>query len=235
MSQYELLARYYDALIGDPVATVRWVRWVESFQPRKRFLELACGSGEITRLLAGYHDVDALDLSPHMISIAKNKDTEQKINFQVGDMRDLSGYEKYDAIGCFCDSINYILDPAEMEALFRDVAEHLNEGGLFFFDMHTPDRLSEFEEEYVETGQFHDSTQMQWTIASEDDFLFQDFIFYTPAGTFQEHHLQKVYDPKWIIEALQKYFSILSIKTDLSLEGMRSGEKYFFVCQKESA
>ena len=48
----------------------------------------------------------------------------------------------------------------------------------------------------------------------------------------QEHHLQKVYDPQWVIEALQKHFSIESIKTDFVSEGLREGEKYFFVCRK---
>ena len=109
----------------------------------------------------------------------------------------------------------------------------MNENGLFFFDMHSWDRLEEFSEEFNETGSFDDGCQCQWSIMSEDELVYQDFAFYKDNQMVQEHHIQRVYDPKWIQTELEKYFDILKITTDFDQEGLCEGEKYFYVCQKK--
>lgn len=89
---YNQLAEYYDDLVKDDEATKEWVNWIRSFLKPASVLELACGSGEITRSLAGLgYEVDALDLSAEMVEKAKEKDSQDKIHFMVRDMKDLSG------------------------------------------------------------------------------------------------------------------------------------------------
>lgn len=235
MERYSILAKYYDWLVADDDARDEWVDWIEEALPKGRILELACGSGEITRKLAddGY-DMDALDLSEGMIKQAKAKDPEGTVHYAVGDMRNLEGYGQYDGIACLCDSFNYLLEDTEVEAFFDEVARHLNENGLFFFDSHSMDRLEEFEDDYEEAGQFEDGTDVQWVISSEDDRIYQDFAFYLPDGQLiQEHHIQRVYDPDWLHEKLNKNFRVLSINTDFDEKGIQEGEKYFFICQKK--
>lgn len=229
---YSTLAGYYDQLVGDEESIDRWVDWIESWNPGKEFLELACGSGSITHKLAKNHHVSAMDLSQDMIDEASRKDTDLEIAFSVGDMKDLSAYGTYDAIGCFCDSFNYILAYEQVQKFFRQVAEHLVPGGLFLFDTHAVDRLDEFEEDYVELGTFEDGTKLQWTIAAEEDYIFQDFAFYFPDRTVQEPHMQKVYAPDALMEALDPCFEILSVRTDFEQEGITPGEKYFFACKR---
>lgn len=231
MSSYDTLAHYYDQLVKDEEATKSWVDWIESFQPRETFLELACGSGEITLQLAENHIVSAMDISEEMVEAAKAKDTENKIEFSVGDMRDLSNYQTYDAIGCFCDSFNYLLEDDDVEIFFKQVAGHLNPGGWFFFDTHSMDRLDEFADEYEEAGEFEDGTGLQWIISAEDDIIYQDFAFYFPDKTVQEHHMQRVYTPEYLEQELAKYFDIISIKTDFDQEGIQPGEKYFYAAR----
>lgn len=230
---YDILARYYDALVKDDEATQMWADWMESWNPGSKFLELACGSGEITRLLAENHDVEAMDLSEQMVDAAKAKDTQGRIAFSTGDMTDLSGYGTYDAIGCFCDSFNYLLEPDTVKKFFAQVHDHLTENGLFFFDTHSMDRLEEFNPEYEETGTFDDGTQVQWVISAEDDLIYQDFAFYLPDQTIQEHHLQRVYSPAFLQEALEPYFTIEQILTDFDQDGIQEGEKYFYVCRRK--
>lgn len=237
---YEILARYYDALVKDDEATEEWVSWVESWNPGRTFLELACGSGEITRRLGRTHALTAMDLSQQMVDEADRKAAGDPmlcapIEFRQGNMEDLSGYGLYDAIGCFCDSFNYILRPETVKSFFAQVHDHLNAGGLFFFDTHSMDRLEEFgtEEGYEETGAFEDGTQVQWVISAEDSFIYQDFAFYLPQATLQEHHMQRVYDPAFLQEALEPYFEILSVTTDFDQEGIQEGEKYFYVCRRK--
>lgn len=231
---YDTLAQYYDALVKDEDASRMWVDWIESQCRPCNILELACGSGEITEMLAqdGF-TVSALDLSEEMIEQAKAKDSDHKIRFYHQDMKDLSGFGSFDAILCLCDSFNYLLEKEDVANFFKEVSLHLEKKGYFFFDTHSMDRLLEFEEEYNETGSF-ENCDYQWSIMSEDDLIYQDFAFYFEQGKIiQEHHIQRVYDPEWLKEELGKYFDILSISTDFDMEGIQEGEKYFYICQKK--
>ena len=231
---YNKLSDYYDALVKDDEATKCWVNWIEEKIQPCSLLELACGSGEITLALSkdGYQ-VSALDLSQGMVNRAKEKDVENKIEFACQDMRDLSNYSTFDAITCLCDSFNYILSKEEVSAFFKEVHTHLNENGYFFFDTHSLDRLDEFEEEFNETGSFEDC-DYQWSIMSEDEWVYQDFAFYLPDGqVVLEHHIQKVYTPEWLEDELSKYFEIVQVTTDFDLEGIQPGEKYFYVCRRK--
>ena len=241
MGQYEsTLSHYYDALVGDLDASAKWVEWVEGYHPGSRFLELACGSGAITSLLAQNHEVQALDLSASMLEEAKARDESNQISFIQGDMRSLEGLGVYDAIGCFCDSFNYLINPEEIETFFQSVANHLVKNGYFFFDSHGLDRLEEFKADrddygYEEEGTFEDGAQVEWRIRSEDDFIVQDFAFYLPnQPVVLEHHVQRVYSLEFLQAALQKAgFEVLDILGDFGEEPLETCEKYFIACQKK--
>ena len=81
---YNTLAHYYDALVKDEEASREWVSWIENELAPCDCLELACGSGEITEMLAkkGY-TMTALDLSEEMVKQAKSKNLEGSIQFLV--------------------------------------------------------------------------------------------------------------------------------------------------------
>ncbi|MBB5183480.1 class I SAM-dependent DNA methyltransferase [Catenisphaera adipataccumulans] len=231
---YNRLASYYDDLVQDDEATQAWVSWIESYTAPGPFLELACGSGEITRRLAqdGF-DVTALDLSPEMISRAAQKCSN--VRFLCQDMTRLENLPTYPAIGCFCDSFNYLIEPEEVQAFFHQVHDHLKTDGLFLFDTHALDRLTEFQNEWNETGRFTDGTDYQWSIESEDDWIYQDFAFYLPDGqTMQEHHLQRVYQPEDLSEWAAPWFDLVDVRTDFDQKGIVPGEKYFYVLRRKN-
>lgn len=230
---YDTLANYYDELVKDDEATKAWVSWIEAFVKTGSLLDLACGSAEITIALAkdGFK-VSGLDLSEQMIDHAKAKEGAASLDLRVGNMLDLSKLGQFDSISCLCDSFNYLLDKADVETFFKEVHDHLTVGGHFFMDMHSMDRLIEFEEPFNETGHF-DDCDYQWEINSEDDYIYQEFAFYPENGNMiLERHIQRVYDPAWIKELLSKYFDVISVRTDFELEGVQEGEKIFYVCQK---
>lgn len=233
---YDLLASYYDTLVQDEQAVLDWLAWMKPYLEQPDLLELACGSGEITRHLADLnYEVTALDLSAKMIEQARQKPSRRPIAYQVADMRDLKDFPVYSAILCLCDSINY-LSAQEMPAFFHEVSAHLKPGGYFLFDTHSLDRLKEFADEYNEVGEFADGTQYQWSIMSEDETIYQDFAFYRPDGQMiQEHHLQTVFDPEQLEEWLDPYFEIIRLDTDFVEEGIQPGEKYFYICQKKES
>lgn len=231
---YEALAAFYDALVKDGEATKRWVDFVNAHHKGKKLLEVACGSGEITLALAaaGY-DVSALDLSRNMLRRAQDKAGSEHITWRHGDMRDLSSWPLFDGILCFCDSLNYLLNKADVHTFFVQAYTHLHASGVLLFDMHSQDRLSEFEEEYCEAGMVH-GTPYEWTIQTQEDRIYHNFAFYdADARVTLEQHIQRVYDPKWIQSELEQLGFQVSVYTDFTQKGIHSGEKYFYVAIKQ--
>ena len=231
---YETLARYYDALVKDDEATMAWVKLIKQHIPKGKLLELACGSGEITIALAkdGY-EIHASDLSKDMIQTAKAKKDSALVSWRVMDMCQFDVTESYDGILCLCDSFNYLLHTAQVKQLFQDVYAHLKDDGCFLMDMHSLDRLEEFREEYNEVGELEQDAQVQWTILSEEDRIYQNFAFYMPDGSIVlEQHTQRVYDPSWVKEQLEKTGFETTIVTDFDQPGICAGEKQFYICRK---
>lgn len=249
--QYEGLAPYYDLLINDVDGQLRYLEFVKRHVDRGQVLELACGSGILARLLAqaGYQ-VKATDLSSDMIGIAKNQEEMleeyaalglnrdfSNLQFEVMDMRHVSLPQAYDAILCFCDSLNYILEIEEIQGMFASVYQTLKPGGLFLFDCHSMDRLTEFAEPYEESH-FLGDLEYEWIIQSQQDRIKQLLKVwddsYVPVRYVEEEHHQRVYDPRKLEELLKNAgFTDIHIWTDFDYEGIINGEKQFFAGRKQ--
>lgn len=232
---YQALAHFYDALVKDDEATKDWVEFIKKHIQGTKIMELACGSGEITLALAaeGFH-IEASDLSAEMIAMAKQKANSERIVWKVQDMCKLKIEGTFDAVLCLCDSFNYILDESNIQKMFQTIYNGLSDNGTYIMDMHSLDRLEEFEEEFFEDGQI-DGNGYQWTINSEDDRIYQNFAFYDKQGNCTlEQHVQRVYDPKLIEKWLCDCGFNVEIYTDFITEGIAPGEKYFYVCKKGS-
>lgn len=109
-------------------------------QERNTILDLGCGTGALTELLAakGY-DMIGIDNSQEMLRIAMEK--RQRSGYDIlylqQDMREFELYGTVGAVISVCDSINYILDENELLAAFRLVNNYLYPRGLFIFDFNT--------------------------------------------------------------------------------------------------
>jgi len=149
MSSYDFLAGCYDELTYD----VHYSNWADYLErhfrrrglPGKTVLDLACGTGSLTRELAlrGYEMI-GVDQSPEMLSeaVEKNRavDGIQPI-FLCQPMEKLDLYGTIDACVCCLDSINYVTDPKKLKKAFDRVHLFLMPGGLFLFDVNTPEKL----------------------------------------------------------------------------------------------
>lgn len=228
---YHDLADYYDALVKDDEATQRWADLTEEVLGTNRtsILELACGSAEISSELAkrGY-SLLATDLSEDMLNKAKNKKSSDKLRFMPLNMIDFELKERFDAVLCYCDSINYLASLDEVKSMFRAVKRHLNEDGILIFDMHTPDRLQEFNEEFIEEGMI-DDVPYQWTIFSNDDQIHHHFAFWKDGTVMQEFHVQHVFDLKDVLNLLHEEGFKTEVFVDFDLPEDSSGEKYFVI------
>ena len=150
---YDAIAPYYDLLVGDEDARRRWVSFTLAHASGNCLLDLACGSGDVTIALSQYfEEVRGCDLSAEMIKRAKAKPHAERVKFFVEDMGELKDQNQYDVITCYCDSLNYITHEEKIIHLFQRVYQALTEHGTFLFDVHSLDRLTEFEEEFIEEG-----------------------------------------------------------------------------------
>ena len=112
---YDNFALYYDKLIKKDVDYVRLADYVEDifkkFSKKPHLvLDLACGTGSFSLEFAkrGY-DMTAVDISPDMLSIAKEKCSKHDILFLCQDMREFELYGTVDAILVLTGGINFLL------------------------------------------------------------------------------------------------------------------------------
>ena len=145
MEAYSSFAQVYD-LFMDNVPYEEWSRYLISLLKEYQVtdgtvVELGCGTGKMTRLLAdaGY-DMVGVDNSAEMLEIAGERQEEEERNdilYLLQDMRELELFGNIRAIVSVCDSMNYILEPEDLKKVFELVKEYLAEDGVFIFDLNT--------------------------------------------------------------------------------------------------
>lgn len=145
-TMYEDYARVYDrsGQYRFSLTMARYCRklWALFGASPKTLLDLACGTG--TAAVAFQRQglaVTGLDQSGMMLERARKKAPE--IRWVEGDMRDFTLPERFDAVTCLYDSLNYLLSPDELSQTFERIACHLNRDGLFVFDLATEHALAE--------------------------------------------------------------------------------------------
>ena len=148
MDAYKNLAASYDRLTNDVdyEATVEFYMEIlrrEGLAPRT-VVDLACGTGSVTEILArkGYR-VTGVDMSEEMLTEAamKTMDMEQPPMYSCQLLQNLRLPRGVDMAVCALDSLDYILDPADCKEAIRRAYKVLNPGGIFIFDVNTPEKL----------------------------------------------------------------------------------------------
>lgn len=109
-------------------------------QERNTILDLGCGTGTLTELLArrGY-DMIGVDNAPEMLRIAMDKRERSGLDilYLLQDMRELELYGTVGAVVSVCDSLNYLLEEEEIVQTFERVNNYLYPQGIFIFDFNT--------------------------------------------------------------------------------------------------
>lgn len=143
-------APYYDRFMVKYVNYPAWVQYVRRIFRRhacapKLILDLACGTGLPTMLLAGHgYRLIGLDRSAAMLAVLRGKIGRHDIRLIQADMRDFTLPEPADAAICLYDSLNYLLTQDDLARCFDSVARNLKPDGLFTFDMNTVHGLAFF-------------------------------------------------------------------------------------------
>lgn len=142
---YDLIAPFYDRVnrAVDPSDFVdfyeqNFTKWLK--KKPELVLDLACGTGRITRELArrGY-DMTGVDGSVEMLGRARDAAEREgfpdEILWLCQDMTEFELYGTVDAVVSSLDSINHLSGHGELERTFALVHNYLNPDGLFLFDV----------------------------------------------------------------------------------------------------
>jgi len=189
LNEYSYLSRYYHELFVADIGYDLWWHYLKDVSG-KNYLELASGDG----LFALYLKEKGLtfacsDIDVSMKEVALNNGIEE---YQLLNMSDYHLDQKFDNIITICDSFNY-LNKDELKGFFNCAYEHLAKGGKLIFDMHHPDVLESYKEEYIEEGILSDNNQYQWTILAEDECLNINFVLFDDIGHHLEQHQQFIH------------------------------------------
>ena len=142
MAVYDLLAPHYDAVTGDSAAEAAFIHDIieRRHRPAATLLDLGCGTGSVTTLLAGAYQVSGLDISPAMLAVAREK-LPTGTQLHLADMTSFRLDARFDVVLCAYQGINHLLSLAAWQATFDRAWDHLNRGGLFVFDITTVSQL----------------------------------------------------------------------------------------------
>lgn len=211
MSAYESFARVYDMFM-DNIPYEEWSEYLAGLLREYGIedglvLELGCGTGNVTRLLAaGGYDMIGLDNAPDMLEIAMEKKAEenQDILYLLQDMREFELYGTVRAVVSICDSMNYITDSEELLQVFRLVNNYLDPGGIFIFDLNTPYKYRELLGEQTIAEDREDASFIWDNYFDEEEEINEyDLSLFIPEEhdgeilyrKYEETHFQKAYAP----------------------------------------
>lgn len=214
---YETLAGAYDGLTTD-VDYAAVLQFFETVLQRaghspKTVLDLACGTGSMSVLLAerGYRVIGA-DISEEMLTAAAQKAAAMAENppfFICQPMQRLTLPEPVEAIVCLLDSLNYLTEPEDCRKTFHRVWRALRPGGMFFFDINTPQKLRGLDGQVFLDE--NDESYCVWRAEfdEEENCCYYGIDLFRRRGALWarsfEQHCEYAYDPdtleQWLREA----------------------------------
>jgi SAM-dependent methyltransferase len=143
MATYDLLAPHYDAVTGDSAEEAAFIHSIiaQRHSQAVNLLDVACGTGGITALLADMYQVSGLDISPGMLAVAREK-LPARTPLYLADMTCFKLNVKFDAVVCAYQGVNHLLSLSAWRDFFACAHDHLDAGGIFIFDVTTTGDLA---------------------------------------------------------------------------------------------
>lgn len=216
-------------------------------QERNSVLDLGCGTGTLTELLArkGYGMI-GVDNAQEMLQIAMEKRERSGLDilYLLQDMREFELYGTVGAVVSVCDSLNYLLEEEDIIRTFRQVNNYLYPRGVFVFDFNTVykyatvigdttiaenrENCSFIWENYYHEEQEINEYDLTVFVAEERDT--QEMVF----RRFQEVHYQRGYRLEQMRELLVKagLDFVETLDADTRGEVTAESERIYVVARK---
>ncbi|MBQ3404368.1 MAG: methyltransferase domain-containing protein, partial [Oscillospiraceae bacterium] len=229
MNSYSGLAGFYDSFTRDVdyEAFADYYEKLFSELGGKSLLDLACGTGTLTWIMAGRgYDMTGTDASAEMLAKAMAK-TDEKSGvlrplFINQPMEELDLYGTVNGAYCSMDGINYV-PPEALPEIFRRLHLFVEPGGLFVFDIIPREKLMDYD------GQvFLDETEdvlCIWRAQYDEDenaCIYGMDLFEAEGGLWRrerEEHVEYLHSVDELCEMLgEAGFTDIRVCGELSLE-----------------
>ncbi len=157
---FHLLARFYDGLSPGPEMNRHAREKVlgKRLESARVVCDLACGSGNTAIDLArGGRRVHAVDNSPEFLRTvrARARRAGVRVHAHRADMRDFRLPEQVELLLCEFAALNALDRRSELGRVFRAASRALLPGGIFAFDVNTPESF----ETQVPTGHWTETPE----------------------------------------------------------------------------
>jgi len=142
ITYYRKMAQEYDETTGQTEelqrAFARARDLLQQHAPVEQILELACGTGTWTRaLLPLGHELTAIDASPEMLALARQKVGNAVVQFQQADLFQWQPTQQYDLV-FFANWLSHV-PPQRLDAFLGTIARAVRSGGsLAMVDQYAP-------------------------------------------------------------------------------------------------
>jgi SAM-dependent methyltransferase len=238
VQSYDVFAPFYDAVQGDRADHSSYIRsLIEDHHPEARtLLELACGTGSVMKQLASSYEVTGVDRSDAMLAVAREKLPGARL--VEGDMTTVDLGATFDVVLCAFDSINHLLRFEEWEAVFDRALAHLNEGGIFVFDVNTEWQLEWFSAQPALTQWFDGENVMIMNVDRTDEgaYLWMVRIFQSLGDFNYKLHAEDVLEVAFpadrIESSLRGRYATVDVYDASRPEPSPESARLHFVCRR---
>ena len=242
---YENFADSYD-LFMDTVPYDEWSENIISILNKNNIYnglvaELGCGTGQITRRLAGAgFDMTGIDLSYEMLMKAMNYDDTGEILYLCQDMREFELYGTMAAIVSVCDSMNYLTSYDDLVAVLKLANNYLDPKGIFVFDLNTEYKYATFlaDNTFAENRDFASFIwENEYDVETKNNYYYLTIYAQNEEGfydRFEEEHIQHAFTIDEVKSAIKdagmELVEMLDVET--MREPVEDSERVYFVARE---
>lgn len=244
-TNYAKFATVYDELMAEvPYDTyLELIELAAGGITGKSILDIGCGTGILAAKLAKKGgEVTAIDLSPQMLDIAKNRaqSLNLTIDFVNQPMQGLEGHTDVDVAVIPIDSLNYVIEKEEVGETFKRIYKALRPGGLLLFDVHSTFKTDVI---FMESPFVYDDGRIAyiWQTEAGDvpHSVYSELSFFVKTREqlyerFDEVHMQRTFSIHTYVDLLEEVgFKIERIFADWEDEAPeKESERIFFQVRK---
>ena len=194
-------------------------------------LELGCGSGAILAELDGGLSVTGIDHSPAMLARARTRAPDARL--VEADIATFDLGTRFDAVLCLFDTLNHLERFDAWRSLLDCAADHLDEGGLFAFDVNTVGSLRRLGETPAWDVELSNATVRQWVEPhGERRWIWHVELHEVGGRVVEERIVELGVELDRLEDALCARFEVLESTDESGAPPSDDSQRAFYACRR---
>ena len=214
------------------------LKYVRKYSAKaKSILELGCGNGAVLHSFPKKYDLYGLDIEKEHVKLTKKK--VPNAHLWISSMHNFKIKKKFDIVFSVFDSINFLKNFNQWKQTFQTVNNHLEDNGLFIFDMYTSEALKENKKGSTSLWKEKFGFASVEPLVNNDNLTWHFRVFEKKKNNnFQLHDFlfkERIFPTNKVETELKKYFTILEKRDGETLSRPTSSSlRLLYVARKTS-